>query len=74
MLTNVILAGWTPLFNASMMGNLEIVEALLAAGADVNARSFTGWTALKEAQMRGQQGVAERLTRAGAIDFTDGSR
>jgi hypothetical protein len=31
-------AGWTPLHNASNNGHLEVVEALLAKGADVEAK------------------------------------
>ncbi len=31
--------GWTPLHNASKEGHLEVVEALLAKGADVQAKT-----------------------------------
>jgi len=38
--------GLTPLLFATREGSLETVEALLAAGADVNQTSEYGWTAL----------------------------
>jgi ankyrin repeat protein len=67
-------AGWTPLFNAALKADRDILDALLSADADVNARTSTGWTALKEAQMRGHKNIVDRLIRAGAIDYPDGSR
>ena len=66
--------GWTPLMIAMLYGRADVVEALLAGGANVNARSPSGWTALKEAHFRGYREIAERLVRAGAIDYPDGSR
>ena len=66
--------GWTPLMIAMLSGHLDVVEALLAGGADVNVRSPSGWTALKEARMRGYRDIAERLIRAGAIEYPDGTR
>lgn len=67
-------AGWTPLFNAALKADRDILEALLSAGADVNARTSTGWTALREAQLRGHKNIADRLIQAGAIDYPNGSR
>ena len=42
-------SGWTPLMLASYKGYKEIVELLIAKGADVNARDDNGKTALLEA-------------------------
>ena len=38
----------TPLHEAAMEGHREIVELLIAAGADVNAKNNWGWTPLFE--------------------------
>jgi hypothetical protein len=45
--------------------NPEVVEALLAAGADANLRSRTGYTALTWAQVRNNAEVIRLLRRAG---------
>jgi uncharacterized protein len=66
--------GWTPLMIAMLYGRRDVVEALLAGGADVNVRSPSGWTALKEAEMRGHRELVGLLLAAGAIQFPDGSR
>ena len=34
--------GWTALIEASAMGHLEVVKALVAAGADVNVKDNVG--------------------------------
>jgi ankyrin repeat protein len=59
---------------AMFYGKADVVEALVAAGANVNARSERGWTALKEAEFRQHSHLAKRLRDAGAIDFPDGAR
>lgn len=41
--------GWTPLFLASMRRNEEIVEVLLANGADPNIKTVDGMTPLHTA-------------------------
>ncbi|MFN3397924.1 MAG: ankyrin repeat domain-containing protein [Sulfurimicrobium sp.] len=56
---------------ASASGNLPMVEALIKAGADVNATDETGWTALMKACFndemdRGFPEVVQRLIDAGA--------
>ena len=38
--------GWTPLHDAASMGHKEIVELLLAKGANVNAKNNYGNTPL----------------------------
>ncbi|KAH0550901.1 hypothetical protein GP486_007735, partial [Trichoglossum hirsutum] len=56
-----------PLYYASLLGILEAVEKLLAAGADVNAAAgYVGRTALQAASERGHLEVVERLLAAGA--------
>jgi ankyrin repeat protein len=55
-----------PLYYASLLGILEVVERLLAAGANVNAANYGGWTALQAASGAGHLKVVERLLAAGA--------
>jgi len=52
--------------HASMDGHPEIVQALLAKGAEVNAKDKNGETALMMASKRGQREVMELLIKAGA--------
>ncbi len=59
---------------AMLLGKPDVIEALIAAGANVNGRSNSGWTALKEAEYRNNDAAAKRLREAGAIDFADGER
>ncbi len=57
----------TPLHISAHRGHLGIVDALLEAGADVQAREgCSGTTALHWAAEAGQVAVAERLLEAGA--------
>ena len=51
---------------ASWRGNLESVDLLLDAGADVNARSANNTTALHVAALFGREDIAKRLLDAGA--------
>ena len=64
----VVVCGLTALQAASGGGHLEVVERLLAAGADVNAAAaFDGGpTALQAASEGGYLDVVERLLAAGA--------
>ena len=56
--------GHTALQVAAARGHIEVVEKLLAAGADVNAISNRGGTALQAAAARGHIEVVEKLKRA----------
>jgi ankyrin repeat protein len=47
--------GWTPLFWAVKVDNVENFQALVAAGADFTAQSESGWTLLHEAARWGQE-------------------
>jgi len=60
--------GWNPLMAASSRGHLKIVEALVAAGTDVNAQNVMGQTALMLAADNNQIAVAELLVIKGRAD------
>ena len=68
------LYGWTPLFCASVEGQLEMVKILVAAGADTLRLDSSGWTAQEHAALRGHMNVAEFLATQmppGPIDDTE---
>ncbi len=44
----------------------EMIELLLASGADINAESEKGWTPLHYATRRGDKEIVEMLTERGA--------
>ncbi|MFA6303763.1 MAG: ankyrin repeat domain-containing protein [Legionella sp.] len=58
--------GTTPLMASAECGNINIINALLLAGAKVNAVSKTGKTALTFAYREKANSIAERLLQAGA--------
>jgi len=69
----VVLAGCglepdTPLIRAARNGDLEVLRALLAAGADPDLADAAGnrWTPLKHAVHKGQAGATLLLLEAGA--------
>lgn len=57
---------WTALHYAAFAGHAAVVEDLLAAGADVNARSTNGSTVVMMAAREGHAALAARLLEAGA--------
>ncbi|CAN0508118.1 unnamed protein product, partial [Ectocarpus sp. 8 AP-2014] len=57
--------GDTPLILAASGGHLPVVEALLAAGVDVDTIGATG-TALRTAVLRGVDGIVDALVKKGA--------
>ena len=59
-------SGDHPLDVAATRGILEEVEALLAGGAEINARGDMGRTALHDAVAHGHYEVAKTLLEAGA--------
>ena len=59
--------GATPLIYASVIGRLDIVEALITANARLNVQDkVTGWTALMQATFKGHKDVVKYLIGAGA--------
>ena len=57
---------WTALFYAVRGGRLDLVDALLDAGASVDRADLDGWTALQLAAEAGRLGCLRRLLQAGA--------
>jgi ankyrin repeat protein len=62
---DVSLEGWTVLQRASYTGNMAVVQAMLDAGADVNAQHGP-WTALALATRGGHLPVRDLLLQRGA--------
>ena len=63
---NVSRDGTTPLMLAASKGRLEIAEAIIQAGANVNARNDAGWTALHMAAFdQAQSDVIDLLMQSG---------
>ena len=58
--------GSTLLYSAAQNGHLEIVDLLIAHGADVNKRTLKGATALYTAAFNGDASMVEKLLRYGA--------
>lgn len=57
---------WTALHYATFAGNENVAEDLLAAGANVNARSTNGSTVVMMAAREGHAALARRLLAVGA--------
>lgn len=55
----------TPLHFATIAGETEVVEILIAAGADIEAACMAGDTVLTKAAEHGRRGVVRALIRAG---------
>jgi ankyrin repeat protein len=58
--------GWSPLWGAAFFKRNEIVDYLLAQGADIHAATRRGETPLHGAVMGGDPAIVERLLRLGA--------
>ena len=59
-------AAQTPLIEAAKKGDTEKVQALLAQGADVNAKDKGGFTALMDAAWEGHTDTVQALLAHGA--------
>jgi len=57
---------WTPLHVAAKRGNIDVVAAIIDAGADINATSDMHQTPLDIALKQGHKAVAELLRKKGA--------
>lgn len=66
------IVGTTALMLAASQGHTELVQVLIDAGADVNARDFTGWTALHGAAYKGSSKVVLLLLEHGAVSSGGG--
>lgn len=64
--------GEVPLIEAVKAGNLAMVEALLASGADIHQQDEQGWTPLNWAAGKGDVALVESLLQHGADVFTVG--
>jgi len=51
-----------------MAGKKEIVDLLIAHGADVNAKKGDGWTPLRFAQWKKRAAIEETLRKHGATE------
>lgn len=60
------LSGWTPLILAASSGKTGALEALIAAGAEIEAADDYGYTALMRASLSGKAKAVELLLNAGA--------
>ena len=58
--------GYSPIIVAASEGYQEIVELLIANGADVNAKDDEGRSALSMAMTEGNDQMAELLKKHGA--------
>ncbi len=64
---------WTPLMYAALDGHKEVVELLIAKGADVNAKNKVGQTPLQFTAWKGHKEIAELLIAEGAdVNAKDG--
>ena len=61
--------GWSPIHEACNRGHIFIVEELLKAGSDVNARGYNNDTPLIDAAVNGHHHLVKLLLRYGA-DYT----
>lgn len=59
----VNISGQTPLYLAAENGDAEIVQMLIAAGADLGVKANSGETAFKAAQRTGQSNICDTLNR-----------
>lgn len=64
--------GWTPLFIASVEGHIDVVNALLTAGADQSIVDKNGWTVKEHATFRGHLHIAEIFAQYDFNDYTTG--
>ena len=59
----------TPLMGAAFIGDAAAVKAMLAGGADINAKDKVGWTALTYAACKGHSEIIQLLEEAGTASL-----
>jgi len=63
--------GWTPLHDAALDGDVAAIEALLAGGANIHAKTEDGSTPLHTAAFYGRLAAIKALLAGGAdVDAT----
>lgn len=60
------LGSTTLLHDAALKGHIDVIEVLLAHGAEIDSRNTQGGTALHDAALAGQRAAAEALLKHGA--------
>ena len=66
--------GWTPLMNAAVRGNVEVIRLLLDHGADIQKKDADGRTALHNATYHDYDEAASLLVKRGAYLHVKDSR
>ena len=59
-------SGWTALDEAAYNGEVEVIKALVEAGAEVDHADNSGWTALHVAAQESHVEIIQALLHAGA--------
>ncbi len=62
--------GYTPLIRSAVCNNIEVIDLLIAYGAEIDGTNKNSQTALFGAANKGHAGCVESLLKAGAfVDY-----